>query len=351
MDSGAVTGVDVVAAAVSSTPLDEVVRIVRDRYGLVAAARRLSSERDENFALSTDDGRAYLLKLSNAAEDRQVTDFQTQALVHVARADPGLPVPHLVPATDGDLTPVLPAGAGGGRAMRLLTYLPGEPMHGAPRSALQCRRLGTMLGRLDLALEGYTHPGESHVLRWDLMHAATLRPLLPLIEDGARRALATGFLDQFEYDALPRLSTMRAQVIHNDFQPSNILVDAGDPTEVTGIIDFGDMVRAPLVNDLAVACAYHVWTAPEPFDYVREAVGAYHAVLPLQSGEIDLLYDLMATRMVLTAVITNWRVTLHPDNRAYILRNAPAAWGGLERLAALGRDTANAMLRRVCAAS
>ena len=32
----------------------------------------------------------------------------------------------------------------------------------------------------------------------------------------------------------------------------------------------------------------------------------------------------------MSALISTWRAGLYPDNSAYILRNAPAAWAGLE---------------------
>jgi len=341
-------GDDVVSAAVSTTPPEDALRLVRTHYALSGAIRRLGSERDENFHILANDGSEFLLKLANASEERAVTEFQTNALLYVARADPGLPVPHLVPDADGQVSQLVTVAGLPPRVMRLYTYVRGEPLHGAPRSSAQCRNLGRVLARLDRALEGYSHPGEGYELRWDLTRAASLRPLLAHIDEPGRRALATRFLDNFEQRALPRLPGLRAQVIHNDFQPSNVLVDATDPTAVCGIIDFGDMVRAPLINDVAVAGAYHVATAPAPLDFVVALTAAYNEVHALLPDEVDLLYDLIATRLVLTAVITNWRVTLHPGNRDYILRNAPAAWCGLERLAGIARDQAGRLMRTAC---
>lgn len=339
---------DVVSAPVSTTPPEIAEKIALECYGLRAAARRLSSERDENFHLVADRQREFLLKLTNAAEAREVTDFQTKALRHVAQADAALPIPHLIAAADGRYEALVAGPEGQTRVVRLLTYLRGDPLHAAPRSLEQCGTLGRTLGRLDLALRGFAHPAGRHPLRWDLSHAATLRPLLALIENPVRRGLATRFLDNFEEHAQPMLPALRAQVIHNDFQPSNVLVDPDEPDVVTGVIDFGDLVQAPLVNDLAVACAYHVATAPEALDYVLPLVRAYHTVLPLLAEEMNVFADLMATRLVLTTVITNWRVTLHPDNRAYVLRNAPGAWRGLERLASWSRTDLQTAVRRAC---
>jgi len=54
---------------------------------------RLDSERDQNFRLRSLSGREYVLKIANPDEDRAVTNLQTEALLHLAAADPDLPVP------------------------------------------------------------------------------------------------------------------------------------------------------------------------------------------------------------------------------------------------------------------
>jgi hydroxylysine kinase len=339
---------DVVSAPVSSTSIEVAERFCSERFGLKAIARRLSSERDENFHLRAPDGREYLLKITNAAEDRRVTEFQTRALEHVARVDESLPVPRLVPSLDGGLEILFGEQEARPRVVRLMTFIQGSILHGAKRSAAQCRNLGSTLGRLDLALRDYVHPGSGHELRWDLKHAAALRPLLAEIVDAERRALATLFLDNFETHALPVLPSLRSQVIHNDFQPSNILVDAADAERVVGIIDFGDMVEAPLINDVAVAAAYHLAGGSDPLGYSLTLVGAFNDVVTLGRDEVEILFDLMAARLVMTVSITNWRAARHPENSAYILRNAPTAWRALERCATLPRGQAQSLLRRAC---
>ena len=54
------------------------------------------------------------------------------------------------------------------------------------------------------------------------------------------------------------LATVQAQVIHKVFQPSNVLVDPDSPAQVTGVVDFGDMIKAARIIDVAVASAYHI---------------------------------------------------------------------------------------------
>ena len=172
---------NVVSAAVHTTSVTEVEELALTRYGIRGSARRLGSERDENFLLEAEAGRRYVLKITNSAEDRAVTDFQTMALLHVERQDPDLPVPHLVRAADGSVRGLLVGDDGEVRVVRLLSFLPGRPVHDAQRSAMQCRNIGAMLARLDRALETFTHPAAGHELRWDLTRhkfaAADLAPV------------------------------------------------------------------------------------------------------------------------------------------------------------------------------
>ena len=51
---------------------------------------------------------------------------------------------------------------------------------------------------------------------------------------------------------LPRLRGLRSQAIHGDCHASNLLVDG---ESVCGILDFGDMIHAPLMFEPAIAMA------------------------------------------------------------------------------------------------
>ncbi|NQD92269.1 phosphotransferase [Pseudomonas sp. CrR25] len=340
---------EVFTAAAPPISLEAVQALVHEHYGLASRASLLSSERDQNFLLETDTKR-YVLKITNPAEDRQVTDFHTQAFERIARIDPELPVPHWLPTTSGAVE-LLYAGSHGDevpRVVRLMTFMPGVPLYQAERSAAQRRNLGHTLARLGLALRGYFHPAAGNQLLWDIQHGQLLRPLLAHLETPEQRALVEYFLDSFERHALPQLPKLRAQVIHNDFQPYNVLVEGNAPERISGIIDFGDMVYAPLIDDLAVACAYQLADADNPLTGAAELIDAYHEWVPLELQEVEVLYDLIAMRLVLTVLITNWRAALHPHNREYILRNAPLSWRGLERFAALPRKQAQQYLRHVC---
>ncbi|SCK16654.1 phosphotransferase [Vogesella sp. LIG4] len=331
----------------AATAADEVAALLWTHYRLRGDSSKLNSERDENFHIRADDGREYVLKLSHPAEDRAVTDFQTRALLHAIQRDPGLPIPQVIARQDGAPYGVVAMRDGSQRVLRLLSFLHGQPLHQVSRSEAQRRQLGHTLARLNVALSDFSHPAASHRLLWDIQHSQDLAPLLQATPAGAKRDALASWLAHFDSALRPTLAGLRRQVIHNDMNPYNVLVGA-DGVSTAGIIDFGDMVHAPLVDELAVACSYQLSEQANPLDSAGEVIAAYHAVNPLTAQEVGLLYDLILTRLCMTVTITGWRAVKYPENSSYILRNHGLSWDGMQRLLAMGRPQAQAYLHAVC---
>jgi Ser/Thr protein kinase RdoA (MazF antagonist) len=331
--------------AASPIPGSLAQKLAEVHYGLPASAHRLNSERDQNFLLRTLDGREYVLKIANPAEDRQVTNLQTEALLHLAVADPDLPIPRIFPALNGAQELDLPFDDGSTRVVRLLSFMSGIPMQSVEGSTALRHDLGQCAARLAQGLRDFRHSGASHKLLWDLQHAAELRPLISAVP-AERRGLVEHHLDNFETRALPALSGLRKQPVHNDLNLHNIVVDPGNHERISGIIDFGDLTSTARVNDLAIAAAYQVTDSNDPLTAPCELIAAYHAVAPLDPAEFDLLPDLIATRLVMTVVISSWRAVRHPENREYILRNNDAAWARLSQITKISRARAIEQLQR-----
>lgn len=292
----------------------------------------LTGERDLNFQLKTDAG-SYLVKLANPAESRAMSEFQTLALLHVARQDPSLPVSRVILPEQG-LWHELPQGR-----LRVYSWLEGQPMPGVPASDALAHDSGVMLARLAQALRDFSHPADDYRLLWDIKQAADLLPLLPAIADAQIRDEAAAFLPFFAAEIAPKLQDLPRQVCHNDLNRHNLLVDPQDHHRIAGILDFGDMVRTLRICDLAVAACYQIDPA-RPLARLSQMVEGYASVQPLLAREIALLFDLITARMVTSLAIGGWRAASHPENAEYILRNTPAAQAGLQAFRSLGRDEA-----------
>ena len=323
-------------------PVDHAVlaAALHDAYGLSGKLTRLTSERDETFMLAGDHAR-YTVKLANPAEDIGALTVQAGVLRHLHAYAPNVPVPRCVGSLTGAASVTLPLD--GGRILRVLTWLDGEPLCRLAPDAGQTRQIGAALARLDLGLASYMGPVPQEPLLWDISHICDHAALADGV-DARWHDLVRGVLDEV---AAAQAEPLAGQLIHNDFNPYNVLVDPCAADFVTGIIDFGDIVHAPRINDLAVAAAYHL-ARPDWGQVAGALIGGYHGAARLTASEQAILPVKIAARAALTLMITEWRAGLHPENRDYILRNHPAALDGLRRLMALSAAERQAWVARIC---
>jgi len=318
-----------------SLAVDDVADAVAAGFGLKGDYSPLVSERDQNFLLRSASGDRYVVKITSRFEKPVATAFQIDALRHLEQS-PEVLVPRVCPTLSGESSCSIFDEHGTYR-LRVVTWLDGVPLESQALETGIARDLGTGLARLDRALDGFSHPGEHPELLWDLQRAAELRGLLSCIDDANIRTRVARVVDDFENNVLPGMSGLRSQVIHGDPNPGNALAtDAG-----VGFIDFGDMVRAPLVFDVAIAASYLRVFESSPLQFIVPFVAAYHAVTPLESREAELLFDLVRGRLATTVTLLYWRLAARgPDDpyREKALAGERDAARFLGLLDSLGRD-------------
>ncbi|MBB6484768.1 aminotransferase class III-fold pyridoxal phosphate-dependent enzyme [Rhizobium lusitanum] len=322
-------------------------RLAKEIFGVTAKASPLDSERDRNYRLKTEADAGWILKIVNSSEPRIESEFQTALLNHLAAANSELVVPHLKPSLSGDFLASTTAPNGETHALRLVGWLVGTPLAEVGRTIDLMRSLGRSLGELDRALQGFIHPGALRELDWDLRHAARARSRLHFVRDEARRAILERFIERFETLVEPKLSRLRAQVIHNDANDWNVLVDEHNNQRISGVIDFGDAVHTVLVAEVAIACAYSILDMEDPIGAAAALAAGFHEKYPLQSEEIDILFDLIAMRLVTSVTFSASRHDQTDDNPYLAISEAPA-WRLLEKMDAMNPRFATAVLRKAC---
>jgi 4-aminobutyrate aminotransferase-like enzyme len=312
-------------------------QILREGFGVgPSSLTLLAGERDQNFRVDTAAGQRLLLKISNPADDGPVLAMQAAALRHIERVDPGLPVMRALPTLAGESWVEVPGPDDRTYPARLFTFLPGQAVANTALSTGAIWSHGQATARLGRALRGFFHPAADYEILWDITRFAGLRPLLAHVGDGHRRAQLERVLDRFEARVAPALAGLRAQVIHGDMSPDNVLFS--DDLQVSGIVDFGDMTHAPLVCDLAVAIADVLHGRDDAIEAADAIIGGYVSVTPLEAEEAGLLADLVAARLATEVIITAWRRGLYPDNAAYAASGEPGARAFLDAIAAAGID-------------
>ena len=338
--------------ALDSDPPDcsreEAARIARDLFGLEGELEAKRGERDRNFRVRATDGRDVILKLANEAEDPGVIDLQIQALLHVEKHAPGLPVPRVVRSVNGAAVESVPLEDGRSLMVRTMTYLPGETLWDVERTPDLLRRVGQVVGRLDLALRGFFHPCADQALAWDLMRACDLAPYASMIADPDEKRIVTGVLDRFCTVARPKMSALRGQIIHNDANLGNVLADPDAGLAVTGLIDFGDMLHGPLIAELAVAGGDVVLECDDPLGAAAAFTGGFHEVYPLEPAELEVLFDGIRARLGVTMAIHAWREDRHGDMAPDLTAYEGPVRRALEQLDPVTPEEAEARFRAAC---
>ena len=319
-----------------------------DLFGISGRINRLPGERDQNACITTAGGERLVLKISSARADPRVVDFHASALLYIAERDPGLPVPRMVPTRGGGVVAPVRSDAGIHQA-RMLTYLPGTLYQdGPPPSSRGLRGIGVFLGRLDRALEGFEHPAASDFMPWDVTNGLVLDPQFKALLSRRLTGLLQPAWSRLEHEVFPRLSSLRRQVIHQDAHGANLLRPESGDEDVSGLIDFGDMVHGPLLCEVVVTIADLVAGGRHPLDVSMPICAGFHSQIPLTDMEIGLLLDLVVARLILTLQLFEFRRQnmIHPPQ--FVTDDQPGIIASLETLLALDRNAFNAAIGEAC---
>jgi 4-aminobutyrate aminotransferase-like enzyme/aminoglycoside phosphotransferase (APT) family kinase protein len=319
----------VLAASPPRFSAEEAATIAAKLFDLGGEAVDLGSERDQTFLIE-DGGAGAVLKISNLGEDPPVLDLEANALLHIGRVDPELPIARLRGTATVD-------GLDGPHFVRLFERMQGRV--GGPDLADDAVfAFAATHARLTLALRGFFDPAAGRDLLWNPAQAPRLRPLAASITDAGRRGIVERFLDRFEERVLPRWAYLPAQVAHGDFTLDNVFLDERD--RVAGIVDFGDMSFTARAGDFAIGLVSLLRGRPESdvFRVARIAIDGYASRIPLEDEELDFLADLVVARLAALVTISAWRVERYPENAEYIQSWDADSWALLEQFDAVGLD-------------
>ena len=313
-----------------------VLDLLEESYGLTGKLVRIPTEKDDTFRLK-DGADTYLVKVSPPDEDPMIVHLQTSCMEYFERTAPELPVQRLVRSLDGKPEVHIPAVGGPyDRVLRVMRFMPGNLLANHAASARQLQLVGSSLARVGLALQDFDHPRADRLLLWDLKHFHRMRPLLEHVDEESKRSLAEDIFDRFDEQVVPLLGTLTSQVVHGDFSPFNLVVDPDAADYVSGIIDFGDAVRTPLIFDISVTMANLLGRDPgNPWEQALNVVAGYQKIRPLPAEELAALTASAPARLLLRALITQWRASQLPERRDYLLSHSRPDWDRLAATAAV----------------
>ena len=315
----------------------EVAAIAAEYYGLDGTRERLRGERSHNTLLTTGDGSRFVLKVASHREPVETIEFHAMALAHLEQRAPEVPVARMRPSLDGELVPVIER-SGARHAIRLVTFVPGHTFEDGQAVTIDgMRGIGALVGSLSAALADFHHPADAEFMPWDIANGLIVDDeLWAGLGDDARDLLAPA-RDRLE-GALAAMDTLDRQVIHNDAHVGNLLRASCDSDLVTGVIDFGDLVRTVTVADLGVAGASLAPHQRDPVGALAALVSGFHRRRPVSSAEARAVPDLVLCRLALSALMTDHQIAHAPHIADAVAAERPGVLAGLRRWLELPPD-------------
>ncbi len=289
-------------------PVDAVETIKMEGYG------------SENYKITDQAGRSFVLKYYKdpskydlvGSENRLVEILSENLPFSLSR--PAFPDLGLVRYKDGSFS-------------RVLHFIEGSFLAEVDHSEKLLVDLGQSMAKLNVELLKYRDPViESYRHSWDLSRCLTNWASVRFIEPSGRK-LVDYFFDQYQHFVQPQIPELRHSIIHNDWNDWNILTRN---ERVCGLLDFGDMCYAPLINELAIALAYVMMSKENPISGTVPIVEGYCQILPLTEIEISILYYLIAARLC-QSVCHSAEKKAKGDDTEYILISEKPAWELLEK--------------------
>jgi 4-aminobutyrate aminotransferase-like enzyme/Ser/Thr protein kinase RdoA (MazF antagonist) len=321
--------------------------ITSEHFGVTGELTELGSNQEANVLVQAPAG-AVVLKVANPAFAAAELELQNAAMLHAAATRPPFALPHPLPALDGrTVVPVLLDGVP--THARLLTFVPGDLLVDRPVLAEPVlESFGRLVAQVGAALAGFEHPAAERVLQWDLRRVGeVVDALASHVGEAGRRHQVLALSEA----AAERLAVvrdgLRQQVVHADLADYNVLTRRGADgrPEMSGVIDFGDVMRTWLVGDLATAVTAGLWRPERSalLDVVAVARG-YHETVPLTEPEVQALWPLVVARAAVLAVSVEHQVAHDPANRVAAAER-DRVWDLVDRVAEVPPTLAEEALR------
>jgi len=290
---------------------EDVSAVLKVHFGIAGTVTQLVGERDLNFKVETAE--QTLIFKTHSATERNLIELQEEALNYIGEQSHYLS-PRTITTTDGASNLTLPDG----RIGRLLSWIDGDLWSSTRPTVEMLHTLGQAVASIDSKLAKINASAEPILNRtfgWNVLQASSLISQTHLISDETLQSQVNSVLVDAVERVLPKLNKLPAQAIHNDANDNNIVVAEN---RVIGLIDFGDMIYAPRIAGLGVACAYAMTSLEDPILEILPIVRGYHQIAPLQAAELELLFDLIRIRIATSITMAAIQIAADPGNE-YLL--------------------------------
>ena len=106
-------------------------------------------------------------------------------------------------------------------------------------------------------------------------------------------------------------------------------IQSVDPTKL--LLDFGDMIFAPTINDLAITLSYALMNKSDLYSPLKNIILSYHNIFSITFDEFFSLMSLVKSRLTITVIMAAKQRKKFPNN-PYLSISEKDAWSLLYKL-------------------
>ncbi|XP_037325659.2 hydroxylysine kinase-like isoform X2 [Pungitius pungitius] len=282
----------------------------------------LPSYNDQNFLIVTKDNK-YVLKIMNSEESMNPTRMEVQTLAMSFLRQEGVPSPIVVPTTTGKLMSM-------------------EEIE-SPVTVQDLYHIGKLAAVIDTTLKQLVSPNLDVLHEnkgiWSLSNIPLIHDYLSVMDGDPLQIVIKAVIEQYKLHVAPRIVSLRKGIIHGDMSDQNIIVTPVDNGrhEVSGVLDFSQLMIDCYVFEVAITIAYMMMENPSPLHVGGAVLAGWESIMVLSDEEKDSLFLLVLGRLCQSLVYGRYNVTKYPDNKEYLLTTAKSGTLLLTKLWEMGK--------------
>ena len=286
--------------------------------------RNLNSERDRNFLLNINSTQKYVLKVSNPKESRKILDLQDYVLDNLGKRNS---IKKYIPKKIHSSIKIYSDLMNRKCYVRILSYIDGKMYASIKHDSFLERSLGVLLGNLSTELQNLNKPSAFRKFEWDPSNISWINKEISLFK-GNNKKIILKILNEQNIFVKKNLKKLRFSLTHGDVNNYNLVVKKN---KISGLLDYGDMIYAPTINDLAVTLSYALMNKENLYLTLKNIIVSYHKIFQITFDEIFSLMTLVKARLAITVVMAEKQRKKFPDNN-YLSISEQDAWMLLNRL-------------------
>ena len=287
--------------------------------------KQLNSERDKNFLIVLNSStKKFVIKISNTVESKKLLDLQDYVLKELNK---NLILKKFIPEKIHSNIKIYSDLNNRKCFVRILSYIDGKMYANSKQNSELERSLGILLGYLSKELQNLMKPSALRKFEWDPSNIKWINKEIKNFQGKNKNIILKNLLEHKIF-VTKNINNLRFSLTHGDANNYNLVVKNN---KVSGLLDYGDMIYAPTINDLAVSLSYALMKKDNIYSTLREIIISYNTIFKITYEEIFSLMTLVKARLTITVVMAERQRKKFPDNK-YLSISEKDAWDLLYKL-------------------